>query len=127
LVFSCHVGLRSLTVVGLELGRRGVVQLRVQPLFVEPRDPRTGGRLEVVEALPGSAVGGQGGRVAVQLGLEEPDDRLGHCIVVAVADGADRGGGADVVDPLGVGDGRVLSGLNRSWQHRLVGSTIGDR
>ena len=55
MVFSRHVGLRSLTVVGLELGRRRVPELGVQPLLVEPRDPGAGGDLEVVEAFPGLA------------------------------------------------------------------------
>ena len=50
----------------------------------------------------------QGGRVAVQLGLEEPHDRFGHGVVVAVADGADGRGGADVVEPLGIGNRGVL-------------------
>ena len=43
----------------------------VEPSAVEPVDPFQGGELEVVEALPRSAV-------ADELGLVEPDDRLGQ-------------------------------------------------
>ena len=41
----------------------------------------TGGGFEVVEPLPGPAVGRQGSRVPVQLGLEDAHDRLGHGVV----------------------------------------------
>ena len=44
----------------------------------------------------------------MQLGLEEPDDGLGHGVIERVADGADGRCGTDVVEPLGVGNGGVL-------------------
>jgi hypothetical protein len=81
---SCHLGLRSMTVVGFKLGRRLVVELGMEPLLVEPRHPGARGELEVVESLPRSTVGLQGGGVAVQFGLEQPHDRLGHGVVVAL-------------------------------------------
>jgi hypothetical protein len=36
------------------------------------------GDFEIVETTPRTAVGGEDGRVAVQLGLEQPDHRLRH-------------------------------------------------
>ena len=92
MVFSGRIGLRLMTVVGLDFGWRPIVELAVKSLFVEPRHPGAGGDLKVVEILPGPAVGGEGGGVSVQLGLEQPHDRLGHGIVEAVADGADGRG-----------------------------------
>jgi hypothetical protein len=94
--FSCRIGLRLVTVVRrLHLGRGPVVELAVDALLVEPRHPGAGGDLEIVEAPPRSAVAGQGGRVAVQLRLEQADGGLGHGVVETVADGADEGVGAD--------------------------------
>jgi hypothetical protein len=81
----------------------------VEPVLVEPADPAAGGDLEVVEAAPVAAVGGQGGGVAVQLGLVERVDGLGHRVIEAVADGADRGSGSELGDAVGVGSGRVLT------------------
>ena len=51
---------------------------------------------------------------------------LGQRVVVAVADGPDRCFGAELGQPLGVGNGRVLGGLNWSWQHLEVGGVCGD-
>ena len=70
MVLSCHVGLRLVTIVGLDFGRRLVVELGVEPLLVEPRHPGTGGDLEVFESFPWATVGLQGGGVPVQFGLE---------------------------------------------------------
>ena len=50
----------------------------VEPAAVEPVDPFQGGELEVVESSPGAAV-------ADELGLVEPDDRLGQRVVVALS------------------------------------------
>jgi len=63
--------------------------------------PSAGRDLEVVEAPSGAAVGPQGGGVAVQLGLEQANRRLGKG-VEAVTDGPDRGCGADLGEPVGV-------------------------
>jgi hypothetical protein len=46
---------------------------------------------------------------ADQLGLVQPDDRLGQGIVIAVAAGADRGDRASFGEPFGVGVGQVLA------------------
>jgi hypothetical protein len=42
------------------------------------------------------------------LGFVEPIDRLGECIVIGVADAADRGFDAGVRQPLGISDRQVL-------------------
>ena len=68
----------------------------MEALFVEPGDPAADGDLEVVEAPPGTAVGGDGSGVAVQLGLEQPDGGLRHGIVETVPDRADGRCGADL-------------------------------
>ena len=66
--------MRIVTVVGrFDLGWRVVVELAVEPVLVAPTDPAAGRYLEVVESPPRSSVGGQGGGVAVQLNLEQPD------------------------------------------------------
>ncbi len=81
----------------LDFGRGEVVELAVEALLVEPADPAAGGDLEVVEAAPVATVGSQRGGVAVQLGLEQPDGRLGHGVIEGVADGADRRRRADLL------------------------------
>ena len=73
---------------------------------VEPVDPFEGGVLEVVEAAPGAAV-------ADELGLVEPDDRLGEGVVVRVALRADR------VDRAGLGE--AFGVANREILHAPVG------
>ena len=50
----------------------------VEPAAVEPVDPFQGSELEVPESSPGAAV-------AHELGLVEPDDRLGQHVVVALS------------------------------------------
>ena len=52
MVFSGRIGLRLMTVVGLDFGWRPIVELAVKSLFVEPRHPGAGGDLKVVEILP---------------------------------------------------------------------------
>jgi hypothetical protein len=51
-----------------------VVAVLEWPAVVEPVDPFGGGDIEVVEPLPGSPG-------FDELGLVEPDDRLGQCVV----------------------------------------------
>jgi hypothetical protein len=63
---------------GLELGRRHIANGLQEPAVVEPVDPLQRGVLDLVEALPRPAA-------ANQLGLVQPNDRLGQGIVVAVA------------------------------------------
>lgn len=79
----------------------------MEAVLVELDDPFGGGGLEVVEALPVAAVGGEHGRVAVQLGLEQSVDRFGHRVSETVDDdptgdvfGSDRHD-----DPLGAPGG----------------------
>jgi hypothetical protein len=54
----------------------------VESSVVEPVDVFEGGELDVVEAAPGASP-------ADQLGLVEPDGRLGHGVVERIALGAD--------------------------------------
>jgi hypothetical protein len=70
-----------LTVVGLlELGRRDVAVLFVEPLVVEPVEVAHGRGLDLIDCLPWP--------VGVdQLGLVETGHGLGERIVVGVADG----------------------------------------
>ena len=62
----------------LELGRRHVVEVAVQPLVVVPVDPAEGGELHVLDRLPGSLCGSPD-----ELGLVEGVDRLGEGVVIA--------------------------------------------
>ncbi len=54
-----------------------------QAAVVEPVDPFEHRELDIVDAAPGAAP-------ANHFSLEQPDDRLGQGIVIAVADRADR-------------------------------------
>ncbi|MET9588015.1 sigma factor-like helix-turn-helix DNA-binding protein [Streptomyces sp. NPDC006539] len=60
--------------------------------------------------------------------LSQGADRGFHQrVVVGVADGADRGRDAHLVQVLGERERRVLRGLNRSSQHRLPGPVVDAR
>jgi len=72
----------------------------VQALVVEPGDVFDDGQLQLRARAPDP--------VGDQLGLEGVDEALGHCVVVGVADAADRGEHAVVVQFLGVVGGGVL-------------------
>lgn len=72
-----------MVVVVLELDRGDVSDLAVQADLVEPPDPTHGGEFEVVDATPGPFV-------TDAFGLVEPDHGLGHRVVIAVTDAADR-------------------------------------
>jgi len=63
--------------------------------------------------FPVAAAGSQDGGVAAEFGLEQRVDRFG--LVVAVADGADRRLGVELVDSLRVGD-RCVLGPASLWQ-----------
>src|SRR5690625_4429140 len=69
--------------------------------MVEPVHPLQGGDLHVGNSPPGS-------QVVDDLGLVEPDDRLGESIVVAVALAADRGSHAGLSEPLRVANREIL-------------------
>ena len=88
---------------GLEFGRRGMPNGLQQSMVVEPVDPLQGGVFDVLDPLPGAAP-------ADQLGLVQPDDRLGQRVVVTVATGADRGDGPGLGEPLGVANSRYCLG-----------------
>jgi hypothetical protein len=65
---------------GLELSRGDVADGFEEAAVVEPVDPLKGGVLDVVDALPWAPP-------ADELGLVQPDDRLGERVVVGVAAG----------------------------------------
>ncbi len=69
--------------------------------MVEPGDPFQGGQLDGFPAFPG--------RTTVdQFGFVQAVDRLGQCVVVAVATAADRGLDADLGQPFAIADADVL-------------------
>jgi len=76
-----------------ECGRGNASERGVEPLGVEPGDVLDDGEFELCSGAPDA--------VADQLGLEAVDEALG-CGVVGIADGADRGEDAVVVEGLGV-------------------------
>jgi len=67
-----------------------MAKFAVEPLFVEPADPAARGHLEVVETPLWSAVGGEGGGIAVKFGLVQGVHSLRHLIVEGVPDRSDR-------------------------------------
>lgn len=72
----------------LVLGGREVAEATVQAGVVVPLDPAGGGELDFGGRLEGPRVEDRG---ADALGLEQPDDALPQCVIVRVADAADRG------------------------------------
>jgi hypothetical protein len=71
---SGHSGLAQLTVVGrLQFCPWEVADLAVEPPVVVPVDVGQGGQLDLLERAPGAMA-------ADQLGLVEPDDRLGQAV-----------------------------------------------
>ena len=87
--------------LGLELDRRDVVESAVKSVVVERVDPGQGGVFEVAGGAPGAV-----GPDAFE--LVEPDQRLGLGVVVRVADAADGGEGAGLLEPAGVAEREVL-------------------
>ncbi len=91
-----------MTVVGgFEVGWRDVSAGFVEPAVVEPVDVFEGGDLDLLCGAPGPAG-------LDQLGLEQPDDRLGEGVVVGVADGPDRGADPGGGQPPGERNRRIL-------------------
>lgn len=92
-------GLRDLLLAPPEgflvLGWRYVVERGVETLLVVPGDPLEDRSFDLVDVLPGALH-------LDQLGLEGAVQGLGHRVVIAVRDGADRRGGAEVGEPVGV-------------------------
>ena len=89
------------------LGRWDQADLAVQASVVEPVDVLGDGDLEVVDVLPRSLV-------PDQFGLEQRIEGLGQGMVVGVAAGADRGDRAGLGEALGLPNGDILGGFNRS-------------
>ena len=81
----------------LEFGRRHVVEVLVQPLRVEPVDPREGGQLDVVDVAP-RPLSGSSDELALVGGV----DRLGQRVVVRVADASDGRNGSEFVEVLAI-------------------------
>ena len=69
--------------------------------MVEPVHPLKVGDLDGLKAAPWT-------EAADDLGLEQPDHRLGERVVVAVADAAHRRRDPGVAEALGVANGQVL-------------------
>ena len=84
----------------------------VEPAAVEPVDPFQGGELEVVESSPRAAV-------ADELGLVEPDDRLGQGVVVALSGQSWSGVKRGFVGPVG------QLALRRGWRVGAHNSVVG--
>ncbi|GHC82025.1 hypothetical protein GCM10010349_65690 [Streptomyces flavofungini] len=89
------------------LGGWYVIERGVEAFFVVPRDPLEDRPLDLFAVPPGALH-------LDQLGLESAVQRLGHGIVVAVRDGADRRGSADVREPIGVPNRHILGKFKRS-------------
>src|SRR5262245_41609480 len=68
----------------LELGRWDIAERLEQAVAVIPRDPLEGRELDVLEPLPWPAT-------MDLLGLEQPDDGLGQCVVVRISPASHRG------------------------------------
>lgn len=85
------VGLDSIERV-LELHGWDVPEVAVETLGVVPVHPPEGRELGVLDRLPRAGAGGS----ADEFGRVIAVDGLGESIVIAVADGSDRRGGADL-------------------------------
>src|SRR5690606_16834839 len=112
-------------VVGLELGGRDEPGLAVKPSVVVPVDVFGGSDFDVADVLPAAL--GPHDRVADALGLEQRVERLGHGVVVAVALRSDGCDSLGFGEPLGVANRSILTGFNRSLQHRVVGVSVAAR
>ncbi len=76
----CESGRQGLTlassiVLGFKLGRRDVPYRFEESTVVEPVDPRQRRQFDILKTLPGTPT-------TDDLGLEQPDHRLGHRVVV---------------------------------------------
>ena len=79
-----------------------VVDRFVEAFVVEPVDPVQGLDLDVLDVAPGPFG-------ADQFGLVEPDLGLGQRVVVGIARRTDRGVDASLDEPVGEGEGGVLT------------------
>src|SRR5262245_51078562 len=85
-----------------KLRRRNVANRFEQPTVVEPIDPFESGVLDIVEFSPRATA-------VNDLGLVQPDDRLGEGVVVRVADAADRRLDAGLLQALSVTNREILA------------------
>jgi len=92
----------AIVVVGFVLGGWDVSEFAVQSSVVEPFDVGKRLKLEVLGVAPGTAP-------ADEFGLVETVHRLGERVVVAVADGPDRGERTDLGESFGVENRGVLA------------------
>ena len=111
---------QSCVEVGLGLGRRDVSNRLERATRIEPVHPFQRGVFHGLEAAPQATA-------LDELGLEQAVDRLGQRVVSAVAGAADRGLDARLRLALGVANGQVWGGLNRSSHHlaRLIAPAKG--
>ena len=85
-----------------ELHRRDVADRLQQPPVIEPVDPFQRCVFDGLQMPSGAAT-------VNDLGLVEPDDRLGQCVVSGVAPASHRGLGACFGQPLGVANRQILA------------------
>src|SRR5918993_1459720 len=89
-------------VEGFVLGWTPTAQRIVEATVVPPIDPFQGGQLDLLDAPPGSAA-------FDQLGLEEPVDGFGECVIKAVSAAADQTGDDVFGEPVGVANRQILT------------------
>jgi len=121
---GCSVGLGRVVcpVFGFEFGGWDQSDLAVEASVVEPVGVFGDGKFDVADRFPAAV--GTHDRVADALRLEEAVECLSHRVIVGIAfaaNGCDRFGFGQA---FGVADGSVLTGFNRSMQHRLVGARV---
>jgi len=104
-------------VEGLELGGRQIIEVAVESLVVMPVHPTQRRELDLLDRLPRPGAG----RAADELGLVVAVDGFRQSVVKAVADGADRRGGADLGEPFAVADrGELRAGVAVATQIGVV-------
>ena len=91
-----------LMVGGFVFGWTPTAQRGVEAAVVPPVDPFQGGQLDLLDAPSGFAA-------FDQLGLVEPIDGLGECVIEAVPAAADRAGDAELGEPVGVANRQILT------------------
>lgn len=99
---------------------RLITQRFQQAVCVEPGAPSRSSILDVVQAVPGSAV-------PDDFRLEEPGDRFGQGVVVRVPAAADRRLDPGLGEPLGLPEQQVLDAAVAVMHHPCVGVPIMQR
>src|SRR5207253_9542218 len=107
-------------ILGLVFGWRDVADRLEQPAVVEPVDPFERGVFHRVEIAPWTAA-------MDELRLEQPNDRLGHGVVVGIADTAHRGLRTELSQALRVADRKVLAAAVAVVHHAMDSRTRPDR